>query len=75
MNIKVLAAIKAAGFIGTMVLGAVSMTYLLEFLNPSPRDVMYTVIAVLLAAGTYIAYSYNVSQAEYKQKLKEMTKK
>jgi ethanolamine transporter EutH len=75
MNIKVLAAIKTAGFIGTMVLGAVSMTYLLEFLTPSPETVMYSVAAVVAAAGIYIIYCYNVAQAEYNQLLKEMAEK
>ena len=69
------AAIKTALFISTMLVGAFAMSALLTYLDPSARDVMYAIMAVCFAGWVYIAYSFNVSQAEYKAKLEEMTKK
>ena len=74
MTIKTEAAIKTVFFVGTMVLAALGMTYLLEYLDPNVKDVMYTVAAVCFAVWIYIIYSYQVSQAQYREKLAEMTK-
>ena len=75
MSIKTEAAIKTVLFVGTMLLAAVGLTYLLEYLDPSVKDVMYVIMIVCSAVWVYIIYSYNVSQAEYRAKLAEMTGK
>ena len=75
MSIKTEAAIKTALFVSTMVLAAVGMTYLLEYLDPSAKDVMYAVMVVCSTVWVYIIYSYNVSQAEYRAKLAEIVEK
>ena len=75
MSIKTEAAIKTVLFVSTMVLAAVGMAYLLEYLDPSAKDVMYAVMVVCSTVWVYIIYSYNVSQAEYRAKLQEMTEK
>jgi len=75
MSIKTEAAIKTVLFVSTMVLAAVGMTYLLEYLDPSAKDVMYAVMVVCSTVWVYIIYSYNVSQAEYRAKLAEIVEK
>ena len=75
MTIKTRALVKTVFFIGTMVLAALGTTALLEYLDPTQQDVMYTVVAILCGVMTYIVYSYNVSQLEYRAKLEEMTEK
>jgi len=74
MNIKTQAAIKTVVFVLTLVLSAVAMTNLLNFLDPTPAQVMYAISAVCFAFMIYVVYSIFVSQAEYKAKLQEMVK-
>lgn len=74
MSVKTQALVRTVLFIGTMILGSISMTALLEYFDPSPQEVMYGVATVLTLVMCYIVYSYNVSQIEYKAKLEEMSK-
>ena len=75
MSIKTEAAIKTVFFMGTMFLGAYAMSALLTYLDPSAEDVVKAVIAVCVVVWAYIIYSYQVSQAEYRVKLAEITNK
>ena len=74
MSVKTQALVRTALFIGTMILGGVAMSTFLEYVDPSPQAVMYGVSFVLVLVMSYIVYSINVSQIEYKKKLEEMTR-
>ena len=74
MSVKTQALVRTALFIGTMILGGVAMSTFLEYVDPSPQAVMYSVSFVLVLVMFYIVYSINVSQIEYKKKLEEMTR-
>lgn len=73
MSIKQMAAIKTVAFLGTMFLGAYAMSALLNYLDPNPSDVMQAVIAVCVIFWAYFIYTYNVTQAEYRKKLQEIS--
>ena len=72
MSVKTQALVRTAFFIGTMILGGVTMSAFLEYVDPSPQAVMYGVSFVLVLVMCYIIYSINVAQIEYKKKLEEM---
>lgn len=74
MSVKTQALVRTALFIGTMILGGVAMSTFLEYVDPSPQAVMYSVSFVLVLVMFYIVYSINVSQIEYKKKLEEMAR-
>jgi len=75
MSIKVEAAIKTVVYMVAGLLIALGMKYLLEYLDPSAKDVVQVVMVICIAVWAYIIYSFQVSQLEYRSKLSEIANK